>query len=470
MTDWTIVTRSLRARLFSTVTTVATVGVAVALMLVLIMMRSAGREAFERGSGNVHLLVSRDASPLASVLNGLFYAGAPAKPLMYAEYESLKKSLPVDWAVPVQLGDSYEGKWPVLATNEEFYTKFAPAEQTPWQLSQGTWFATNFEVVVGAQAARGTGLKLGDKIYLTHGTAGSRGSGSVHVHKEYAYKVVGILKPTGTNHDRVLFTNLPSAWIVHAADRIEREEHREEQGDQHADEHGEAHHDHHAAHDEAAHDESGHDESDHAHEKLVTEADLVPEDRKITNIFMRVLTRPGADVGSLIPVVMEQMRRDPAFAASPLTVAGPSREIAKLMDIVGNIDQILFAMAAVVMVSSGVGIMLALYNSMEQRRRQIAVLRVLGASQSRIFGLILTESAMIGIFGAIAGIGGGLLGAQLAAAIMRERLGLFIDPTLPARGLVSVALGTLALACFAGVVPAIMAYRTSVAKSLRPLV
>ncbi|MBI1190642.1 MAG: FtsX-like permease family protein [Tepidisphaera sp.] len=445
MTDWTIVTRSLRARLFSTVTTVASVGVAVALMLVLIMMRSAGREAFERGSGNVHLLVSRDASPLVSVLNGLFYAGAPAKPLMFTEYESLKKSLPVDWAVPVQLGDSYEGKWPVLATNEDFYTKFEPAEHTPWQLAQGTWFAKNFEVVVGAQAARGTGLKLGDKIYLTHGTAGSRGAGSVHVHKEYKYTVVGILKPTGTNHDRVLFTNLPSAWIIHAHDRIEREEHKGQ----------------------PEHEET---EAEHANEKLVTEADLIPEDRKITNIFMRVLTRPGADVGALIPVVMEQMRRDPAFAASPLTVAGPSREIARLMDIVGNIDQILFAMAVVVMVSSGVGIMLALYNSMEQRRRQIAVLRVLGASQPRIFGLILTESAMIGIFGAIAGIGGGLLGAQVAAAVMRERLGLFIDPTLPARGLVAVALGTLALACFAGVVPAVMAYRTSVAKSLRPLV
>ena len=196
MTDWTIVIRSLRARLFSTITTVASVGVAVALMLVLIMMRSAGREAFERGSGNVHLLVSRDASPLVSVLNGMFYAGAPAKPIMYTEYESLKKSLPLDWAIPVQLGDSYEGKWPVLATDGDFYTKFEPAEHTPWKLTQGRWFEANFEVVVGAQAARVTGLKLGDKIYLTHGTAGSRGAGSVHVHKEYKYTVVGILAPT----------------------------------------------------------------------------------------------------------------------------------------------------------------------------------------------------------------------------------------------------------------------------------
>lgn len=444
MNDWTIVTRSLKARLFSTITTIASVGVAVALMLVLIMMRSAGREAFERGSGNVHLLVSRDASPLVSVLNGLFYAGAPAKPIMYPEYESLKTSLPVEWAIPVQLGDSYEGTWPVLATTPEFYTRFEPAEKTPWKCVQGRWFEKTFEVVVGAQAERSTGLKLGDQIYMTHGTPGSRGAGSVHVHKEYKYTVVGILAPTGTNHDRVLFTNLASAWIIHANDRIEREEHAGQ----------------------PAHEETP---DEHAKEKLVTEADLIPEDRKITNIFMRVLTRPGADVGALIPVVMEQIRRDPKFVAAPLTVAGPSAEVRRLMGIVGNVDQILFAMAVVVMISSGVGIMLALYNSMEQRRRQIAVLRVLGASRGRIFGLILTESALIGIWGSVAGVAVGLVGAQVAASIMRERLGLFIDPSLPGVGLAGVALGTLVLACVAGIVPGVMAYRTSVAKSLRPL-
>src|SRR5205085_11916441 len=81
MPDWTIISRSLRARLFSTVTTVITVGVAVALMLVLLTMRDSGRRAFERGSGNMHLLISRDASPLVSILNGVFYAGAPRAPL-----------------------------------------------------------------------------------------------------------------------------------------------------------------------------------------------------------------------------------------------------------------------------------------------------------------------------------------------------------------------------------------------------
>src|SRR5262249_33887345 len=160
----------------------------------------------------------------------------------------------------------------------------------------------------------------------------------------------------GTTHDRAFFTNLTSTWIIHAHDRIEREEgHDEHEGEQP----GDAHH------------------ADHHDEHATTEADLTDADRKITNVYVRVLTRPGSDVSASIPVAMDQMRRDPAFVAAPLTVAGPRAEIQRLRGIVGNVDQIILAMAAAVMVSSAIGIMLAMYNSMEQRRRQIAVLRVL---------------------------------------------------------------------------------------------
>lgn len=438
MTDWTIVTRSLNARLFSTVVTVVTVGVAVALMLVLLLLRDSGRRAFERGTGNVHLLVSRDASGLVSVLNGMFYAGAPAKPLAYAEYETIAGGLPLEWAIPVQLGDSYKGAWPVLATTPEFLTKFEPAVREPWKVAQGRVFEANFEVVVGAAAARGANLRVGDHVVLTHGTASSRGGAAVgHVHDEYEYTVVGVLSPTGSPHDRALFTNLPSAWIIHAADRIEREG-----GD------------------------AGHDHHDHP---VVTEADLTDADRKITNVFLRVATRPGQDTSAAIPAVMERLRRDPRFQASPLTVAGPKAELDRLFTIVSNIDQLLVAMAVVVMISSGIGIMLALYNSMEQRRRQIAVLRVLGASQGRIFGLVMTESAIIGMLGAALGLLLGLTGVHAAAGVLKARLGLVVTPEVSPTVLATVFLATLVLAVLAGVVPAGMAYRTSVAKNLRPV-
>lgn len=455
MTDWTIVTRSLRARLFSSVTTVVTVAVAVALLLVLLMMRDAGSKAFERGTGNMHLLVSRDQSALVSVLNSVFYAGAPRAPITDAEFRKIADSFPLEFAIPAQIGDSYRAQWPVLATNADFFAKFKPAEDTAWSFAQGRAFAKEFEVVLGSAVAKATGHKLGDRLVLTHGAAGQ---GSGHEHDEHKYEVVGILAPTGTAHDRALFTNLESSWILHAEERKEREE---EAGHKPADA---AKGDAHDVHDDHDHDDHDHDhDHDHAHAHVAA-ADLTPADKLITTIYLRVATRPGSDASASIGPVFDSLRRDPT-----LTVAAPATEVRKLLAIVSNVDQILVAMAIVVMLSSGIAIMLALYNSMEQRRRQIAVLRVLGASQGRIFNLILTESVVIGITGTIAGIALAVAGAAIVSELMRQRLGLVIAPGLPAQALVAVALAAIALSAAAGIVPAIMAYRTGVAKNLRPI-
>jgi putative ABC transport system permease protein len=445
MTDWTIITRSLKARLFSTVTTVITVGVAVALMLVLLTMRDSGRRAFERGSGNMHLLISRDASPLVSILNGIFYAGAPRSPIYWREYEKFVKETPLlDWAVPMQLGDSYRARWPVLATTPEFFSKYKPGQTEDWHFAEGRVFDKDFEVVVGATAARATGLKIGDKITLTHGFPSGGNLAGTHEHKEYQYTVVGILKPTGLAHDRSFFTNLESTWIIHAHDRREEAERKERGGAEETPE-------------------------EHAAEKPMTAADVTDDDRKITDIYVHVLTREGSAASASLPILFDQLRKGQGALGSTITVAAPSEEVRKLLIIVSNVDQIFLAIAAAVMLSSGIAIMLALYNSMEQRRRQIAVLRVLGASRGRVFGLVLTESAVIGLLGAIAGVAVAALGAWITSTIMKERLGLLIDPSLQPIAVIGVSVSTIVLAAAAGLAPAMVAYRNSVARNLRPL-
>ena len=460
MSDFTIILRSLRARLFSTVITCFTVAVAVGLMLVLLSMRDAGRQAFERGSGNMHLLVSRDQSPLVSILNGIFYAAAPRSPILYSEYEKIAASAPFDYAIPIQLGDSYEARWPAVATTPEFFTGFTPAPDTSWKFTQGRAFQKEMEIVLGSVVASYTGHRLNDQIVLTHGIAQSRRSGepaepgaAPHVHSEFKYTVVGILAPTGTIHDRAVFTNLDSTWLIHAFDRREREEHAAGGADKHDD------------HDHAGHDHADHD---HEHEAPITLADITTEDRKITTIYLRLPTRRGSDVSSSIGPVAAALVRDPSFNP-PLTVASPVTEINKLFIIVGSVDQIFVAMAVVVMVSSGIGILLSLYNSMSERRRQIAVLRVLGCPQIRIFGLVITESAVIGAIGAVAGLALSVAGCWLVAGILKDRLGLVVQPSFTLDLTLFVLLGTVILAALAGVIPAILAYRTPVANNLKPI-
>lgn len=424
LTDFTIIRRSMTARLFSTATTIITVAVAVALMLVLLSMRDAGARAFERGSGNMHLIVSRDTSPLVSVLNGVFYANAPARPIAWQEYEKLAASLPLEFAVPVQLGDSYRGL-PVLATTPDFFTRFRPDASTPWILADGAFFSRELEIVVGAVAARHSGLRVGDVVFVTHGVGRAAAGAEPHIHKEFPFKVVGVLKPTGSAHDRALFTNLDSSWLLHAFDRRLTEDPKA---------------------------------------PVPTLADLESRDRLITGIYMRVITREGQETSAVLPQVFSILRADPT-----LTAAAPADQIKRLFAIVSNIDQVFLAMAAVVMVSSGIAIMLALYNSMEQRRRQIAVLRVLGCSRPRVFALVVTESAILGLLGAAAGAALALVGGLMVASVMKQRLGLVIEPGIPAEIALIVILATVALASAAGIVPAVMAYRTSVARNLRPI-
>ncbi len=455
ITDLTIIRRSLTSRLFSTVTTALTVAVAVGLLLVLLAMQESGRRAFTRGTGNAHLLISRDSSPMASVLNSIFYVNPPAAAISWQEYQALREAYPFAYAIPTALGDSFRGS-PVMATERAFFELFEPVVGERFEAAEGRFFEGPFEVVAGSRAAARFGLGVGDVIFFTHGASDADDPGIVrradeeehehgheagedhedehghesgedhedehgrHVHDEYEFEIVGILAPTASPHDQALFVDLTSTWILHAHDRREAEM---------AGEIG-----------------------------LTTEADLEPRDRQITGVYARTLS------DAVLPQVFSELRADPAW-----TVASPSDQVMRLFRIVSNVNQLLVAIAAVVMVSSGVAILLALYNSMEQRRRQIAVLRVLGASKGRIFSLVLAESAALGLLGAALGTALAFGGLYVVSELMAARLGLPITPVIDSGWILIVAASAILLSMLAGLAPAASAYRTSVVRNLRPL-
>lgn len=437
MSDWTIIRRSLQARPVSTVLTVLTVAVAVGLMVVIASLREATQEAFEQGGGNMHLLISAEADPLTAVLNGVFLMRPPRRALEWAQYERLVEGFPVEYAIPLAQGDSYRG-FPVVATTGEFFARFRPSPAGAWRLRQGRFLVDDFEVVAGAEAARGADLRLGQRIVLTHGTPESRRP-PAHEHHRFAFEVVGILARTGTPFDRALFITLDSAWIVHAQDRLEREIPQPDTA-------------------------PSEEDDGHEHASVATRADLTDADRKITGVYLRLATRPGSDVSAAEPAVFSRLRAEPG-----LTVAKPADEVRRLFAIIAHVDWVLAGMGWVVLAAGAAGILLALYNSMDLRRRQVAVLRVLGASRWRVFGLVLTESALLGMLGAAAGLLLALGGNLIVAEALRRTLGLAIHPVPAPAAVVSVALAAVLLACAAGLLPASLAYRTSVARNLRPV-
>ncbi len=464
MTDMAIVLRSLRSRRLSTVITALSVAVAVAILLVLLTLRDAAANALLRGSGNAHLVVSADSTPLSSVLNGLFFAAAPPRALTMAKVEEVLRSAPFEWSIPMQQGDSYRG-FPTVAADPAIFDRFQPVPGEPFRFREGRALrrvesGKPFEVVVGATAARSANLRLGDSIRLVHGSGSSR-EGAGHVHEEYAFEVVGVLEPTTSAFDRALILDLEASWILHAHDRREAagatgeghadgDDHDHEHADEHADEHA---HDHEHDHDHA-----------HDHAPLTTPSDLTDEDRLVTGVLLRLPTRAGADAPAMLGQVYDLLRRD-----TSITVAQPASEVRRLLSVIGNVDGLFIAMSVAVLVSSAISIMLALYDGMAARRRQIAVLRVLGFSGGRIAGLVLTESALIGAFGTALGVAAALGGSWLGAAFLRERVGLVIDAGLDLRSAIVVAGAAVALSALAGFLPAAAAYRTAVWRSLRPL-
>lgn len=479
MSDFAIVLRSLLARKVSTIITMAMVGVAVGLLLTLLSLRDAGQRSFRRGTGNAHLLVSGDASPLVAVLNGLFHLNSPRQAMPMSKVEEIRGQFPWAYAIPTQMGDTFRG-FPVIASNRDYLEKFEPVLNEPWTFAEGRGPESALEVTLGSEVATLTGLGLGDRIHLTHGSPGSgepvirvvngplmpgqasevvvdpagadlmidqgpfmdgpapADDGPVppppsmvvhaemapHVHEEFAFEIVGVLEPTDSHHDRTVIANLDGAWLVHAVDR------REMQG-------------------RAA---------------PVGVDDLEDEDRLVTGMLLRTPVRPGRNSSASVQQAFDRLRRD-----SEITVASPAAQIDRLFQIVSGVDAIFVAMAVAVLASTAVGVMLALWNSMDMRRRQVAILRVLGASRGRVLSLVLAESVVMGLVGALFGLILAWLGGFIAAGALEARTGVRVEPSIEPTAAVLVVGVTVALAAIAGLAPAVRAYRTPVAENLRPL-
>lgn len=419
VSDWTVIRRSLQARKLSTVLTVLLVGLACAMLITLLSLRKSAAESVTRGIGNVQLLVSADVSPLASVLNALFYVNLPARAFRITEAEQIAEDRRAAWAIPILQGDNYRG-FKTFGTTRQFFDRVEPVRGMKWSLAEGSYFNGTFEVVLGAETARLTQLRVGDSITVTHGARPDPNQ----EHRDWPLKVVGILNATGTAHDRAVFWPLEASWVIHAADWRK---------------------------------------ADGVAEKPTPE-NLKESEKLITGVLIRARSRDDSDAPPSLNELGAVLRQRPG-----LTVASPASEVVKLLGLVAGIERVLLAMAVLVLVGGAMTILLVMQQAMELRRRQVAVIRVLGASQGRVFGLLLTESAVIGMLGAAAGCVLAVAGLRLAASGLAMNVGLYIDAPVDQRAMIIVAAGTVALCSLAGLIPAIMAYRTAVLENLRPL-
>ena len=395
MTPVTVVWRYLQGRFVTSVLTVVSVALGVSLVIASVLLTRGIKEGFIAGATDYNLIVGAKGSPTQLVLNVVFRMDAPTPNIPLSAYEDLRADPRVEAAVPVAMGDAYQG-FRYVATSEAY---FAPL---PWRrhapaLATGRLFRSeaperpDYEAVLGADAARGTGLKPEDRFYEGEEMAA------------YPLRVVGVLRPTGTADDRAIFISLASYWEMNEISR-----------------------------------------------------------KALIKPLTAVLIRPKrlSDLTAL----------HRGWNVGPdLQAALPSAILLNVFNLLGLVEDVLAVVLAVVAVVVGLYLFVTMYNATLERRREIATMRALGARRATVLGIVLLESCVIAGLGGLAGILGGHGVAALGASLLAARGGP-VTHALALSALQPVTFGAVvALGALAGLLPAVLAYRTEVAENLAPL-
>lgn len=457
MSVFSLVLKNIAQRKFSVTLTAFSVALGVALIAATLDIKRQVEERFSQTSVGYELIVGAKGSPLQLVLNAVYHIGNPTGNLPYSVYERYRNSPLVSYAIPMGLGDNYKG-FRIVCSTTELFTKFQYAKDKRYELAEGRLFRDDelYAAVIGSDVAQKTGLKLGDQFVATHGLQDAVGdAGKRHEHDQFA--VVGILKKTGTPSDKAIYASLPTVWAIHDEERddearrkeaIERIYGKPEQDTIHLS----------TAHREPR----DHEPRDHEHHDA-EERRAAPTEGDVTVILLKA----KAPIFSL--QLYDKINREP-YAQAAFAV----NEIKNLFDIVGNVDWAFLLITALVVVVGLVGVMVALYNSLSERRREIAILRSLGAHRSKIFGIIALEAALTSLFGALFGIALSKALAWSLKGFVLDKTGVEISVSLFSLAggmpleLVLPALVTL-VGALAGVIPAVEAYRTDVARNLSPI-
>lgn len=453
MSLFAIAWKSLRQRWLASSLTSLSVALGVALMVAILIINGVVTEIFAPKGSGYSLVIGAKGSGTQLILSTIYRIEQASEPLPWRYYKELKEHKWVERAVPVNVGDTTEeGNFPIVGTTPEYFF-IDPIPDHPYRMKRDPddGFNSTWDAVIGSQVAKTNGWGLGSQFRMVH----SGGEGHVHDEK---FTVKGVLAPTGTPNDRTVFVHIDGFFSLDGHDKpiqealerehkfypqdsieVLKERYKADLADIAA----------HAA-EEAS---GGHDHAHHSHgvSDLQKEVSAVLLVMKNDEVGTRALDF-AADVNEGIQ----------AQAVRPTAVMGRL-----LTNLVGNVrDSFLFLTALIILVS-GIGIFVSIYNSMADRKKEIAIMRALGARRQTVMLIIFCEALLLCLLGAAGGLlmGHGLVFA--ASPIIETRAGLLIDPyaTNPLELVVLPIM--VVMAVLIGILPGLTAYRTDVADGLQ---
>lgn len=421
------------------VTLLTIIGVALGsgLISTVLTLRSETQRTFLEASYTFDIVVGAKGSPLQMVLSSLYHIDVPTGNIPYEEYEKITEDFRVEKAIPIGLGDNYQGFRFIGTTNEFFEVENRDVDGDSVPLFDGgdgrLELQDSFDAILGSDVAAMTGLKIGDTFSGTHGLMALAGSES---HDEFPYTVVGIFNRTGTPHDRGIYTTLDAVWAIHDAEEM-----------LHAS----------MGSTPSASEENGDGDDAESEEAFWAFAPVEREQRKeVTAVLVQLKA-----AGLRFQFKEEISEETDAMAAIPI------EQMFRLYNqILAPVEKSLLAVAYLVVVVAVLSVLTSLYQAGERRRRDIAIMRSLGAFPSEVFLIVLFEAILVTAGGVLLGAILGHGGLAIANKVILQQSGLPIRPFV-VTSTELIALGVvLAAGILAGLLPSIMAYRGTPVRDL----
>ena len=436
MNLWKIAWRSIQQRSLASLLTGLSMALGVALVVAVLVIGQVVQKSFASGNSlGYNVIIGAKGGRLDLLLNTVYYLNRPIENIPWEYYQEFlhadersdhqngKFAEDVGLAIPVCLGDvvGENGQYRVVGTTPEMFS----------QMLQSTFSAgKNFKqqdfrsAVIGADVAKHLNLKVGDSFQPQHGVGGE---------KHIAFKIVGVLDRTSTPIDRAAFVNMEGFFLIpdHAKGHVE-EEHKP-------------------------------GEKEENPEDEVLDKPLPENLREVTDVLIRTASIGDAPPELTAPDLVKRVNKE--FVAQAIE---PIKEIIVLTNtFVKPLQSILLLLTVLIVIVAGIGIMVSIYNSMSERRHEIAVMRALGAHRGKIMMIVLAESILLSLGGGVMGwvVGHALVGA--AAPTITEYTGVAVNSLQFAAGLEVILIPALiVLASLVGFLPALSAYRTDVARAL----
>jgi putative ABC transport system permease protein len=391
------------------------------LLLGIERLRQDVRANFSQAVSGTDLIVGARTGPVQLLLYAVFRIGNATNNIRYTSAEAIGQLRGVAWVVPLSLGDSHRG-FAVLGTTPAYFERFRFGAKQPLALAQGKPFdgtaAGVYDAVVGAEVARRLGYGLGQRIVLSHGD----GAMAANDHADKPFTVVGILAPTGTPVDRTVHISLQGIEAIHldwaAGVPLPGQSTTAEQAAQ---------------------------------------ADLTP--RSITAALVGLKTRSA---------VFAVQRDVAAFRGEPLLAILPGVALDELWDVVGLGERGLQAMSALVAAVSLAGLVAVILAGLNERRRELAILRAVGAGPRQVLALLATEGLIVTASGVVLGALACWGAVALAGPWVQAQFGIGLQLLPPGSAEWTLMAAVLAGGVLASLVPGWRAYRLSLADGLSP--